>query len=61
MFITSNHYRIKYLSNVLQLEPCSDMFKVISDIMATWYEMMITIIMIIAGMQRKEIVHSCLL
>ena len=35
----SNHYGRKCLSNLLQLEPCSDMFKVISDIMAHSYEM----------------------
>ena len=34
MFIISNHYGIKCVSNLLQLEPCNDMFKVISDIMA---------------------------
>ena len=28
------------LSNVLQLEPCHDMFKVISVIMAHWYDML---------------------
>ena len=34
MFIISNHYWRKYRSNLLLLEPCSDMFKVISDIIA---------------------------
>ena len=34
----SNHYRIKCLSNLLQIEPCNVMFKVISDIMAHWYD-----------------------
>ena len=38
MFIISNHYGIKCLSNLLQLEPCNVMFKVISDIMAHWYD-----------------------
>ena len=38
MFIISNHYGTKCLSNLLQLERCSDMFKVISDIMALWYK-----------------------
>ena len=37
MFIISNHGR-KCLSNLLQLEPCNDMFKLISDITAHWYE-----------------------
>ena len=36
MFIISNHYIIICLSNVLQLEPCNVMFKVIYDIMAHW-------------------------
>ena len=29
----------KCLSNLLQFEPCKDMFKVISDVMAHWYDM----------------------
>ena len=33
-----HHYGIKCLRNLLQLEPCNDMFKVISDIMAHWYD-----------------------
>ena len=33
VFIKSNHYGIKCISNLLQLEPCNVMFKVISDIM----------------------------
>ena len=40
MFIISNHYGIKCLSNLLQLEPCNVMFKVISDIMAHWNDML---------------------
>ena len=44
MFIISNHYERKCLSNLLQSEPCSDMFKVISDIMAHWYEIINTVI-----------------
>ena len=39
MFITSNHYGIKCLSNRLQLEQRNDMFKVICDIMAHCYDM----------------------
>ena len=38
MLIISNHYGRNCLSNLLQLEPCNDMLKVISDIMAHWYE-----------------------
>ena len=34
MFIISNRYGIKCLSNLLQLERCNVMFKVISEIMA---------------------------
>ena len=33
MFIMSNHHGRNCLSNLLQLEPCNDMFEVISDIM----------------------------
>ena len=43
MFIMSNHYGRKCLSNLLQLEPCNDMFKVISD-MAHCYDLWNTII-----------------
>ena len=32
-FIMSNHYGRKSLSILLELEPCNDMLKVISDIM----------------------------
>ena len=32
MFIRSNNYGIKCLRNLLQLEHCNNMFKVISDI-----------------------------
>ena len=39
MFITSNQYGIKCLSNLLQLEQRNDMFKVIFDIMAQCYDM----------------------
>ena len=37
MFIISNHHGIKCVSNLVQLEPWNDMFKVISDIMAHCY------------------------
>ena len=39
MIIISNHYGIKCLSNLLQLEPRNDMFKVISEVMAHCYDM----------------------
>ena len=38
-FNMSNHYGRKCFSNLLQLQPCNDMFEVISDVMAQWYEM----------------------
>ena len=41
LFIISNHYGIKCVSNLVQLEPCNDM---ISDIMAHCYDMWNTII-----------------
>ena len=39
VFIISNNDGIKCVSNLVQLEPCNDMFKVISDIMAHCYDM----------------------
>ena len=36
MIIISNHYGIKWISNLIQLEPCNVMFQVISDIMVDW-------------------------
>ena len=42
MFIISNDYGRKCLIILLQLEPC-DMFKVNSDVMVHWYEMINTI------------------
>ena len=39
MFIISNHYGIKCVSNLLQIEPCNEVVKVISDIMAHCYEL----------------------
>ena len=38
IFIIRNNYGIKCLSNLLQLDPCNVMFKVISDIIAHWYD-----------------------
>ena len=43
MFMISNHYGRKCLSTLKQLEPCSDMFQVICDVMANLYEMIKTI------------------
>ena len=42
MFIMRNFNGIKYLCHLLQLEPCNDMFKVISDIMEHSYDMWIS-------------------
>ena len=47
MFIMSNHYGRKFVSNLVQLEPCNDMLKVISDIMAHCYDMWNAIICIV--------------
>ena len=46
MFIISNHYGRKCFSILLQLEPCSDKSKVISDVMAHWYEMINTTLLL---------------
>ena len=54
MFIISNHYGIKCVSNLLQLKPCNDMFKVISDIMAHCYDMWNTIIVAIKSCNAKK-------
>ena len=45
MFSISNHYGRKCISILLQLEPCSDMSKFISDVLAHWYEMINTIML----------------
>ena len=39
MFVISSHYGIKCASNLTLQEPCNVMFKVISDIIAHWYDM----------------------
>ena len=57
MFIMSNHYGKKCLSNFLQLEPWSDM---ISDIMAHCYDLGNTIMKAINFCNGKEI-NSALL
>ena len=36
MFNISNHYGIKWLSNLLRFEPCNVMFKLIFDKMGHW-------------------------
>ena len=56
MFIISNHYGIKCLSNLLQLEPCNVMFKVISDIMAHWYDMWNSIVIAINFCNAKKMI-----
>ena len=53
----SNHYGRKCVSNLLQLEPCNDMFKVISDIIAQSYDMWNIITSINFCIERKWIVH----
>ena len=54
MFVISNHYGIKCLINLLQLEPCNGMFNVISVIMAHWYKCKIHFLLqLIFAMQRK--------
>ena len=62
MFIISNHHEIKSLSNLLQLEPCNVMFKVVSDI---WHIGMISEIQLlsqlISSMKSKWFVHWYLL
>ena len=44
MFIMSNHYGIKCVRNLLQIEPCDDIFEVIFVIMAHCYDMGNTIV-----------------
>ena len=39
MFIISNHDKIKCFSNLLQLQPCNVIFKVISEIMGHWKDL----------------------
>ena len=56
MYIISNHKGIKCLSNLLHLEKCNVMFKVISDIMAHWYEMWNTIVIAISFCTGKKMI-----
>ena len=53
--LISNLYGIKCLSNLLQLEQCNVVFKVISDIMAHWYEMRNTIILAISFWKENDL------
>ena len=54
MFIMSNHDGRKCLSILLQLEPCNDMLKLISDIMANWYELIKTFLNTISFCNAKK-------
>ena len=50
----TNNYAIKWLRNPLLLEPWNVMFKVISDIMAHWYNMKIQLLLqLISPMQNE--------
>ena len=61
MLTISNDYGIKCFRNLLQLEPCNVMFKLISDMMTHWYDMWNTLVIaLISPMQRKWFVHWCL-
>ena len=54
MFIISNQFVIKCLSNLLQFDPCNVMFNVFSVIMAHWYDCKIHLLLqLIPSMQRK--------
>ena len=54
--IISNDYGTKYLSNLLQLEPCIVMFKVISDELAHLYDMWNTIVITINFCNGKKMI-----
>ena len=56
MFIISNHYGIICLSNLLQLELCNVMRKVISDIMAHWYDLRNTMVIAIHLYNGKKMI-----
>ena len=51
-----SNYEIKCLSNLLQLEPCNDMFKVISDIIPHWYDLWNTIVIAIYFFNGKKMI-----
>ena len=60
MLIKSKQYGIKCLSNILQSEQCNVIFKVISEIMAHWYEMWIQFFLqLVSAQERKWFVHWC--
>ena len=52
--IINYRHGIKCLCNLLYLEPCNVMFKLISDIMVHWYAMWNTIVMAFNFLQCKE-------
>ena len=56
MLIISIHYGIKSLSNLLQLERCNVMFKVISDIIAHCYDFWNTIVIAINFCNAKKMI-----
>ena len=58
MYNKSNQYRRKCLSKSLQLVTCTDMFKVISDIMAYWYDTIIIFIITINFCNGKKMILS---
>ena len=58
MFIINYHYGIKSFSNLLQLEPCNDMFKDISDIIAHWHDMRNTIVIAINFCNAKKMIDT---
>ena len=61
MFIISNHYGIKCLTNPLQLEPCNVMSKVISDIMPHWYDLCNIIVIAINYGNVKKMICALIL
>ena len=57
MFMISNHYGIECHSILLQLVTCNDIFQVIFDIMAEWYNIMNTFLNTINFLNAKKM--SC--
>ena len=56
--IISNHYGKICLCYLLQLEPCNVMFKMISDIIAHWYDMRNTIVIAINFCNAKKMISA---
>ena len=56
MLIISNHYGIKCVSNLIELEPCNVMFKVISDKMGHWNNLWNTIFISINICNAKKMI-----